>query len=464
MASPGSASLAVLSNRGPLSFSRDDQGQLVARRGAGGLVATLAPGVERNGALWLATAISDDDREAAAAGIIETDGLRLRSLVIDPDQYRMYYDVIANQTLWFLNHGLWDLPRRPRFDRRWWEAWQAFAAVNHQFATCAAEEVAEGGTVLIQDYQLALVGGTLAQLRPDVKTAAFMHTPFCTPLELRTLPGEVAGALLVGLAQTGACGFHSPRWAAAFEACCKEWLGQAPTTFVTPAATDVADITRVAASEACARELRWLEDQIGDRQLIARVDRIELSKNLLRGFHAYDDLLEQHPSLRGRVVFGAFVYPSREGLAEYLSYRQEVEGLVRRINGKWATAEWTPILLDTVDNYPRSVAALRRYDVLFVNPIRDGLNLVAKEGPLVNERDGVVALCQTAGVWDELGQHVVEVHPFDIPSTSDALAVALRLPADERAARAAELRKAATARTPLDWFADQLAAARVPGS
>jgi trehalose 6-phosphate synthase len=175
-------------------------------------------------------------------------------------------------------------------------------------------------------------------------------------------------------------------------------------------------------------------------------------------------LLEQHPSLRERVVFGAFVYPSREGLAEYLSYRQEVEGLVRRINGKWATAEWTPILLDTVDNYPRSVAALRRYDVLFVNPIRDGLNLVAKEGPLVNERDGVVALCQTAGVWDELGQHVVEVHPFDIPSTSDALAVALRLPADERAARAAELRKAATARTPLDWFADQLAAARVPGT
>lgn len=462
MAATGSAPLAVLSNRGPVSFFRDD-GRLVPRRGAGGLVATLGPGVEQHGALWLATAISDDDREAATAGIIEVDGLRLRSLVLDQDQYRMYYDVIANQTLWFLHHGLWDLPRRPRFDRRWWEAWQAFAAVNYQFALSAAEEVADGATVLIQDYQLALVGGELAHLRPDVRTAAFMHTPFCTPQELHTLPSEVAGALLIGLAQAGACGFHSPRWAAAFETCCREWLGQAPRTFVSPAASDAADVRAVAGSEACERELRWLEDHVGDRQLIVRVDRIELSKNLLRGFHAFDDLLEQHRDLRGQVVFGAFVYPSREGLAEYLSYRQELEALVRHINQKWATAGWIPILLDTIDNYPRSVAALRRYDVLFVNPIRDGLNLVAKEGPLVNERDGVVALSQTAGVWDELGQHAVEVHPFDIASTSDALAVALRLPADERASRAAALRRASLSRTPLDWFGDQLAAARVPG-
>jgi trehalose 6-phosphate synthase len=220
---------------------------------------------------------------------------------------------------------------------------------------------------------------------------------------------------------------------------------------------------RVAASAACDHALAELERAVGDRKLIVRVDRIELSKNLLRGFYAFDDLLEREPSLRGEVIFAAFVYPSREGLAEYLGYRQEVETLVRRINTRWATADWTPILLDTSDDYPRSVAALRRYDVLLVNPVRDGLNLVAKEGPLANERDGVLALSRNAGVWDELGSHALEIHPFDVTTTSDALKRALNLDPEERAARGAVLRTLASARTPLDWFDDHLAAARPPG-
>jgi trehalose 6-phosphate synthase len=459
----GSAPLAVLSNRGPLSFGRDDGGRLVARRAAGGMVTTVGPGVESHDALWLATAMSDADREAAATGVVEAEGFRLRSLVIDPDRYRMYYDVITNQTLWFLQHGLWDLPRRPRFDRNWWQAWDAYGAVNRLFAATVADEVSDGATVLIQDIHLALVGAELAKLRPDLRTAVFVHTPFCTPWELAVLPEEASGALLSGLAGAGACGFHTARWASAFRACCQDRLGREPSTFVAPAAANAGDVASVAASDACEKELRWLEEQIGDRQLIVRVDRIELSKNLLRGFYAFDDLLAQHPSLRGRIIFGAFVYPSREGLAEYLGYRQEVESLVRSINARWATSEWTPILLDTVDNYPRSIAALRRYDVLLVNPVRDGLNLVAKEGPLVNERDGVLALSRGAGAWDELGPHSTEVHAFDITATSDALVAVLRLPAEERAARAAALRAAAATRTPLDWFADLLAGARRPG-
>jgi trehalose 6-phosphate synthase len=463
MPSAGPASLAVVSNRGPLSYIRNDDGQLVAKRGAGGLIATLGPGVERNGALWLASAISDTDREAASQGVIEAEGFRLRSLVIEPERYRMYYDVIANGTLWFLHHGLWDLPRRPRFDRRWWEAWDTYVGVNREFAAIVADEVDDGATVLIQDYQLSLVGAELAKLRPDLRTAVFLHTPFCSPDELRTLPHDVTDQLLEGLAGAGSCGFHTSRWASAFLAACEQRLGRTPNAFVAPATPDISDISSVAGSPACERELAWLDEQIGDRQLIVRVDRIELSKNLLRGFYAFDDLLEQQPALRGQVVFGAFVYPSREGLAEYLAYRQEVDGLVRRINSKWATADWTPILLDTVDNYPRSVAALRRYDVLLVNPIRDGLNLVAKEGPLVNERDGVLALSQGAGVWDELGQYAIEVHPFDVVGTSDALLAALRIDPGERARRAEVLRTAAAARTPLNWFDDLRSAARQPG-
>jgi trehalose 6-phosphate synthase len=218
----------------------------------------------------------------------------------------------------------------------------------------------------------------------------------------------------------------------------------------------------VAESPECAAALRRLNEQVGDRLLILRTDRIELSKNLLRGFHAFDDLLSAEPGWRGRVIFAAFVYPSRESLADYLGYRHEVEAVVRAINAKWATPGWTPILLDMSDNYPRSVAGLRRYDVLMVNPIRDGLNLVAKEGPLVNERHGVVLLSPGAGVWDELGSHALEAHPFDVAGMADALHVALTMPADERASRAQALKKVASARSPIDWFADQLAHARPP--
>jgi trehalose 6-phosphate synthase len=292
----------------------------------------------------------------------------------------------------------------------------------------------------------------------------FTHTPFCTPQELRTLPDQAAFALLSGLAGAGARGFHSARWADAFSACCAEVLGWVPSTFVSAGAPDTVDLAAVAASPACADELAKLDRVVGDRQLIVRVDRIELSKNLLRGFHAFEDLLETRPSLRGNVVLAAFVYPSRETMAEYLAYRQESEALVRRINGRFGTAGWTPILLDTVDNYPRSVAALRRYDVLLVNPLRDGLNLVAKEGPLANERDGVLALSRGTGVWDEVGEHAVEIHPYDVAGASDALYQALTMDPGERSERAANLRKAASARTPLDWFADQLGAARVPGA
>ena len=233
---------------------------------------------------------------------------------------------------------------------------------------------------------------------------------------------------------------------------------------MSPAATDVDDLRRVAASPACEAEVARLDRLVGDRQLIVRVDRIELSKNVLRGFWAFDELLSDRPDLLGRVVFAAMVYPSRLGLAEYLAYGQEVSALVDRLNAKWSAVVpgWSPIILNPEDNHPRSVAALRRCDVLLVNPVRDGLNLVAKEGPLVNERDGVVVLSHQAGAWDELGGHAIGVNPFDVSGTAAALGAALDLAPSERAERAERLRKTVEARGPLDWFDDQLAAARVP--
>ena len=455
--------LVIVSNRGPLSFGVDAEGELQVRRGGGGLVTALGPAVAGTGALWVAAAISATDRRAVAerGGLTEAEGFRLQSLVIDLDRYRAYYDVIANGTLWFLHHGLSDAARRPRFDRRWRSAWDAFVDVNRSFGEAVAGAAPEGAVVLVQDYQLPLVATHLATTRPDLTTVHFNHTPFASPEAMAMLPDHAAAQLMAGLAAHAACGFHTLRWAASFESSCEAILGPgtAPPTFVAPAAADAADIRAVAASPACEDALAELDAAIGDRSLIVRVDRIELSKNLLRGFAAFEDLLETRPEWRERVVFGAFVYPSREGLAEYLAYRQEVEGLIARINTTWSTPTWTPILYDARDDFPRSVAALRRADVLLVNPVRDGLNLVAKEGAIVNERDGVLALSRESGAWSELGEVALEVHPFDVAATSDTLHAALSMGAADRRAHAVALRALADRRTPADWLADQLAAA-----
>ena len=434
----------------------------MARRGAGGLVSSLGPLIRNSKAMWLAAAITDEDREAASAGVIEAEGFRIRSLAVDLHAYRMFYDVVSNSTLWFLHHDLYDLARRPRLDSRWREAWDAYREVNRTFARAIIKDAPEDATVLVQDYHFALVGTWLAQERPDLRAVHFTHIPFCEPSLLRVLPTTVAEELLVGMSSHQSCGFHAHRWAKNFADCCKEVLGFEPATFVSPLSPDHEDIWSTAESPECATELARLDESLGDRRLILRVDRIELSKNLLRGFWAYDELLRMRPEWRGRVVFAALVYPSREALPEYLAYRQEVETLARLINDRWSTRDWTPVVLDTSDNFPASVAALRRYDVLLVNPVRDGLNLVAKEGALLNEHDGVIVLSREAGVWEELGEASVTVNPFDIAGTAEALDEALSLKAPERKAKAEAVRELANLRKPKDWLDDQLKAADRP--
>jgi trehalose 6-phosphate synthase len=449
--------VVLASNRGPIAFEIDERGGLRTKRGGGGLITVVGGALENTDATWIAAALSDADREAVERGVVEAEGYRVRTIVIE--DMAAYYGVVSNSTLWFLHHGLFDIPRRPRFDRHWHAAWAAYRRANDAYARAIADEAPDGAAVLVQDYHLALVPGALRELRPDLRIVHFHHTPFASPDTMRILPHAVATELLSGLAAATACGFHSARWAAAFEACCRELLEITPRTFVAPGAADADDIRAVASSDDCERALHDLDAQLGDRKLIVRVDRIELSKNIARGFHAFDDLLRTHPELREQVVFGAFVYPSREGLPEYLAYRQEVEGLIRRINDEWSTPSWTPILYHDGDDIARSVASLRRYDVLLVNPVRDGLNLVAKEGPIVNERDGVLALSRESGAWAELGSAALELNPFDVAGTADVLHRALTLPANDRHALASAARTKSLARTPNDWLADQLRAA-----
>jgi len=460
----GQAGLVIVSNRGPLSFSLDAEGRPVPTGSAGGLAAALRPLVERRGATWVACAMSEADRAAGAAGDLTTEsGIAVVMVEPEPHTYRMAYDVISNSTLWNCHHHLFDLSRRPRVDDHWYEAFDAYRSLNAAFAAEVSEVAAPGATVLVQDYHLCLVPALVAGSRPDLRVVHFSHTPFADPGVWRVLPAAIGRELLEGMSAAAACGFHTTRWEQAFRSCCADAGVRPGHTFSSALTLDPQTLVARAASPGPTAARTRLEALVGGRRMIARVDRVEPSKNLLRGFWAFDDLLRHRRDLRGAVTMVARAYPSRQSLPEYLAYGTEIDFVVERLNEKWGTGDWTPVVLDTADDPDRSVAALTMYDLLLVNPVRDGLNLVAKEGPLVNTTDGVLALSREAGAFAELRAEVLEVNPFDVTGTAKALADGLDMEPTERRRRAEALRALVAHRPPEAWLDDQLAAATADG-
>jgi trehalose 6-phosphate synthase len=455
--------MIVVSHRGPLTFTEHEDGTFSAARGAGGVASALGPLLRdpEHPPTWIAAAIGDGDRAAVRAGKADDPESNLQLLALDEHEHHLHYDTISNGLLWFLFHGLFDLVRRPRFDARFREEWAAYESVNRAFAERVVELAEPNEQVLVQDYQLALVPAFITERRRDLRIVHFTHTPFCGPNSIRVLPDRAAIALCASLSGCAA-GFHTARWKRAFSASAREVLGanaDVERTFVASLGPDPVELAAVAASAEAREAGAVIDERVGDRQVILRCDRTEPSKNVVRGFLAFDRLLELRPALRERVTFLAMLNPSRQGLAEYLAYANEVAQAVARVNERWATRDWDPVVLDERDDFARSVAGMQRYDALLVNPLKDGLNLVAKEGPAVNTRDGVLCLSREAGAFDELGSAVEAVHPFDLEQTAGALERALTMPADERAARASELRTLAVARTPGHWLADLVRAA-----
>jgi trehalose 6-phosphate synthase len=462
----------VVSNRGPLTFRFGADGDLVPVPAAGGLASSLQRLLEGSGTTWASVTMGAADREAVAQGLMHVDGLDLVPVAIDDETYRQAYDVVANTTLWYVHHHLFDLPNRPRFDGRWRQAWEGYRAYNRAMAAAVSERAGDGDTVLVQDYHFSLLGRMLAERRPDLRTVHFLHTPFAAPAMLAVLPDDVAAELLDGMAGYGACGFHCHKWEAGFLACYAA-MGRgrslvAPPTFVAPLGLDVDAVTGEAAREEVAAAADELRAAVGGRRVVARADRMEPSKNIVRGMLAFEELLVGRPSWRGKVVHVVCAYPSRQGLAEYLAYAADVEHTAARINHAFGDGDgngdrWVPIVLSVSDDYSRSLAALTLSDVLLINPVRDGMNLVAKEGPLINTEDGVLVLSREAGAWEELeldGGGALGVNPFDVAGTADALHAALTMSSTERVARASSLRAAVVGRTSADWWADQLAAAQ----
>lgn len=493
---PEGPQVLVASNRGPVSYTAGADGTLTARRGGGGLVSglsALGPGA----GTWVCAALSEGDRAAArrAAGSAsgsgagagrldpaDTGGQAVRMLDIPPNTFHAAYNGVANSVLWFVHHMLYQTPLEPMFDKAFEEEWGHYETYNAAFADALSAEAGPDADVLVQDYHLALAPRMLRDRRPDpgVRIGHFSHTPWAPADVYGLLPDGVARALLLGILGADRAAFLTHRWARAFADCCAAVLGAEVTEHgrelrvrhegrttrvgVHGLGADADFLRNRAFQPDVDARLAALRQQVGDARVIVRVDRTELSKNIVRGLLAFRRLLLEHPEWQERVVHVAFAYPSRQDLAVYRRYTAEVYRVAEEINDTFGTAGWTPVLLHVKDDFARSLAAYRMADVALVNPIRDGMNLVAKEVPVVSEQGCALVLSREAGASAELGADALLVNPYDIAATAEALHRGLTMPRQERAERTKRLAAAATALPPREWFLAQVRALREQGS
>jgi trehalose 6-phosphate synthase len=476
----GRRKLIVVSNRGPVSFGRDEDGNRVARRGGGGLATALRSLVSHHDVTWIASAMTVEDRKVAleAEGAVEEtarDGssYRLHLVAHDPAAYDWFYNVVANPTLWFLQHHLWNLPYTPDIDRGLHHAWEdGYRAVNAGFADAVLAELERepNASVLFHDYHLYVAPGLVRAARPDTAIAHFVHVPWPATDAWVVLPEPIRRAVHEGLLASDVVGFHDERWRLAFLRSSQDLVGaevdldegsaryDGRLTLVTsrPISVDPSEFDDLAESE----RVLALERELVERRpefLVLRVDRTDPSKNVVRGFRAFHVYLDAHPEMHGRVGMLALLDPSRQDIPEYAEYLGAIQRSARVVNDRFQREGWTPIELQIQDDFLGAVAAYKQFDVLLVNAIFDGLNLVAKEAPLVNARDGVLVLSENTGAHAELGRFALTVNPFDVSGQAEAIHRALQLSAEERRARIEAIRAHVRKHDLEAWIGAQLA-------
>ena len=473
-----SSPLIIVSNRGPLQFERDEDGERTVRRGGGGLVTALSGLVSHRDALWIASAMTDEDVAVSeeSGGTIEQelDGIDYRVSLVgsDPGAYDRFYNVIANPILWFIQHYLWDLSNAPDIRQEELDAWdEGYQVVNRDIAEAVLDRIGdeERPLVMLHDYHLYTAPRMIRNERPEVFLHHFVHIPWSQPDSWRILPTRIREAIFDGMLANDLIGFHTHAYCINFLRCCDELLdaevdysrgevshaGGRTLARAYPLGIDAERLKRAASSpEVAEAEREVLERR--RKHLIIRVDRADLSKNVLRGFTAFDTFLTQHPEFREEVTFIAHLQPSRQDVPEYAEYLERIEALVAVVNHRHGTTDWMPIDLKIYENFYDAVARYKHFDLLMVNSLFDGMNLVAKEAPAVNTRDGVLMLSENTGSHQELLDYVISVNPFDIQEQADAIHRALTMDPERKREWAEGLRQIIFSRNPGDWIDDQL--------
>jgi trehalose 6-phosphate synthase len=475
--------LVLVSNRGPVTFHAGGEIQ----RGSGGLVTALTGLASHREALWIASAMNEHEAEASRANRGRSFPVRspaggeyqVRLVVSDPEAYDRFYNIFANPMLWFIQHYLWDLSNAPDIRRNEVDAFEfGYNAVNEDLALAVIEEL-EGASepvVMVHDYHLYTLPNLVRRARPDVFLHHFIHIPWTQSDAWRVLPTQIRSEIFTGLLANDIIGFHTRSYRRNFLQCCRDlmdlevdfekgvvrygerevWVRAYPLPIDHEATRLIAQSPRVAEYE---------QELLARRRdfMILRVDRADLSKNVLRGFSAFDLFLEEHPEFSERVTFVAQLMPSRTDVPQYAEYLERIEALVAVVNHRHGTPDWMPIQLKLRDDLEEAMAAYKHYDVLLVNAMFDGMNLVAKEGPIVNEREGVSILSENTGAHEELGEYALSVNPFDIQELANSIYAALTMNPAERHRRAAGLVEIVTSRDPGDWIDEQLNDIRAKG-
>jgi len=465
----------VVSNRGPVTFSRSEEGEREHSRGAGGLVTALNSVSRRSGdSVWIASAQSEEDvLVASEPAPYEVDDLRVALVEHDPEAYDLMYNTLANPLLWFVQHGIYDLPYAPEFGddtRRAWE--EGYVPVNRNFSEAVSRllgEEDENPIILLHDYQLYMTPRFVRErLGTETFISFFVHIPWPESDYWRVLPDYVRRDVLESLLESNVVAFHTRRYARNFLDTAAEVLGAEVNleegivyrdgrkvwVRAYPISIDPSEFEELAESAAVLEQEEWVNELPG--KLLLRVDRMDLSKNIVRGFRAYGRMLERHPEIKGQVTFLAQLQPSRGDIEEYARYADTIRETVDEVNREHGAEDWTPIELSMEDNFPRSVAAYKNYDALLVNAIRDGMNLVAKEAAVVNEKDGVLILSENAGAHEELGEYALTVNPFDLDEQAAAIYEALTMSAEDKKRRASSLRETVLNNTIEDWTEAQM--------
>jgi trehalose 6-phosphate synthase len=472
------APLVLVSNRGPVSF--EDDGSV--KRGTGGLVTALTGLASHRDAIWIASAMTDGDVEKSESSggkpfEVEAPGggmYHVRFVASDAEAYDRFYNIFANPMLWFIQHYLWDQSNAPDIRKHEVDAFEkGYQVVNADLARAVLDEIEgdEEPVVMVHDYQLYTLPAMVRRERPDVFLHHFVHIPWTQSDAWRVLPSGIRDDIYHGLLANDIIGFHTRSYRRNFLQCCRDLLdlevdmeqgivhcGEGRDVWVRayPLPIDYEATREVARREG----VRVFEEQLLKRRrefTILRVDRADLSKNVLRGFTAFDIFLEQHPEFAERITFTAQLMPSRTDVPEYAEYLEKIEALVAVVNHRHGTPDWMPIDLKLRDDLEEAVASYKHYDVMMVNAMFDGMNLVAKEGPLVNERDGVSILGENTGAHEELGEFALSVNPFDVQELADAIYSALTMSPESRARRASGLKEIVTSRDPGDWIDEQIA-------
>ena len=483
--------LVVVSNRGPITFQRDDgaPGRLTASRGSGGLVTALAELGRHAPLTWVAASLTEGDRAAARVlgdGSNGPGDARIRDLLeemlpgqdvrlvyvgLSDEVYDRHYRIFSNPFLWFVQHEMYANAYAPTIDDALIDAWRGgYRPANLKLADAAVEAAGDSRdpVILLQDYHLYLAAARIRERLPKATILHFNHIPWPAESQWRLIPQSLRRPICEGLLACDIVGLQTDRYASHFLDSVASfvrdarvdrdgrnvvWRDRRIRVRAYPIAVDPDGLVRFATSDAVEQRLERLNerlDRAGRPRLIVRADRIEPSKNALRGFLALEALLERRPELRQQIRFVAVQAPTRTEISEYAEYAAAVREVVARINGM-AEPDDQPIWIYDGSDYAMAIAALRVADVVLVNPLVDGMNLVAKEAILVGERDPVLVLSETAGAAEQLASDALSIAAADVVGTAAALEQGLAMPLAERRARLRRLR-ASVRHEDLDWW------------